>query len=450
MQQNPSTNTPPSSSGGGGGGGEKMASTTVAIPPASEKATVTQPHTFDTKGITDIESLPASSSLDRRRQDEKKMYTTAAGTMVSSSQPGDEEDSDLDTLLMESPIVTGNNGRRHHVTSSLRFGTTRSGYSDSGIFETSSPGSTATHSLARSTTSSKKKPSVRPVVRDMFSEYTASTPLPERAVKRAKTVLSTASISLRPAVDASISTDDFYFPLDASVLLPTERTTPLVMSRATISTPTRTPYPTTDVDTQRIDQQVQTESKPPKAKRKSVTKRILLFRSSHHPAKASTQPVASHTTSAPSDQLRAERTTDLSTSGVPALTGVILVNPSAAATGLSTIAPAAVMEVRSSAETALPEGGIDRNVRAPQEEKVSVLEGTQRAAAISESLSDDESADSLEASWYQPHLRHSAKVKRFHKKVRRNLKDGDESHRTDEEREFEAPKHDRSESSVLN
>nr|CDS26139.2 neuroblast differentiation associated protein [Hymenolepis microstoma] len=441
MQQNPHENSPPSSPKMRTGGGEKITSSTVVIPPPTS---TTLPHTFDTKGISDFESLPVSSSLYRRRRDEKKMSITTAGTTVSSSRPEvEEEDSDVDTLLIESPTSTGNDGHRQRITSSLRFGTNRSGYSDSGIFDTSSPGSTATHSLARSTTSSTKRPSVRPLVRDMYSEYTTSTPLPERAVKRARTVLSTASISLKPALDASSSTDDFYYPLDASVLLPTQRTTPLVVHRANISTPPLLPYSTTDAYIQPTgnDQETQTvistieipESKPTKTKRKSVTKRFTLFRSAktstHHQQQ---QPLAAHKAlSAPSDQLLSEHTTELSTCGAQAPTGIILVKTTAAvaAPGLPNFAAGAAATVMDEKPDTAGERVLQTEGDLQNSASVT-LPGGFEASADSKSLesphSGDESADSLEASWYQPHLRHSAKAKRFHKKVRRKLKDESE------------------------
>uniref|UniRef100_A0A915EXX5 Uncharacterized protein n=1 Tax=Echinococcus canadensis TaxID=519352 RepID=A0A915EXX5_9CEST len=393
--------------------GTQTTATTVVIPPSSTAL----PHTFDTKGISDIESLPASSSLDRRQREEKKMSTITPATTASSSKPEDEEgDSDLDKLLMESPTTTGSSVRRHHGTSSLRFGSTHSGYSDSGIFETSSPGSTATHSLARSsTTTSKKKQNIRPVVRDMYSEYTTSTPRSEDAmmVERGKTVLSTISIKLRPTMDASISTDDFYFPLDASVLLPAQSAAPLIMSRATISTPTlpltTVPFPPSS----RSDQQTQTELRPLKTKRKS-TKRILLFHPSHYPVKTRVEPVPPHAHGA-SDQLCAEQTVDLGTS-VPAPAGVILVKSTTAATST------AAMEAKPVNQT-LRETAHGKRKRGEEEEDMEV---SSAAAAIQDSTSAEESADSMEASWYQPHLHLSDKAKRFHRKIRRKYKDAEE------------------------
>ncbi|EUB59597.1 hypothetical protein EGR_05496 [Echinococcus granulosus] len=394
--------------------GTQTTATTVVIPPSSTAL----PHTFDTKGISDIEPLPESSSLDRRQREEKKMSTITPATTASSSKPEDEEgDSDLDKLLMESPTTTGISVRRHHGTSSLRFGSTHSGYSDSGIFETSSPGSTATHSLARSsTTTSKKKQNIRPVVRDMYSEYTTSTPRSEDAmmVERGKTVLSTISIKLRPTMDASISTDDFYFPLDASVLLPAQSAAPLIMSRATISTPTlpltTVPFPPSS----RSDQQTQTELRPLKTKRKS-TKHILLFHPSHYPVKTRVEPVPPHAHGA-SDQLCAEQTVDLGTS-VPAPAGVILVKSTTAATST------AAMEAKP-VNQALRETAHGKRKRGEEEEED--MEVPSAAVAIQDPTSAEESADSMEASWYQPHLHLSDKTKRFHKKIRRKYKDAEE------------------------
>ncbi|VDL61457.1 unnamed protein product, partial [Hymenolepis diminuta] len=457
MQQNPHENTPPSSPKmRTGGEGEKITSCTVVIPPPT---TTTLPHTFDTKGISDFESLPASSSLDRRRLDEKKITTITARTTASGSRPEDEEeDSDVDKLLMESPTATGNNGHRQRVTSSLRFGTNRSGYSDSGIFDTSSPGSTATHSLARSTTSSKKRPSVRPVVRDMYSEYTTSTPLPERAVKRARTVLSTASISLKPAADASSSTDDFYYPLDASVLLPTQRATPLIVHRANISTPSLIPYPTTEMYTQSAgnDQGTQTttttetpESKPPKAKRKSVTKRFTLFQSAKTSTQQRQQPLVAHKTlSAPNDQLRYEHTTELSTCGAQVPKGIILVKSTAAvaAPSLSNFAAKAAATLMDEKPDATGERVLQTESELPKSARVTPPEGLEASSdrkSLESPHSGDESADSLEASWYQPHLRHSVKAKRFHKRVRRKLKHDEEPDETERaERDKVANEHD--------
>ncbi|CDS40048.1 protein AHNAK2 [Echinococcus multilocularis] len=411
MQQNPHENTPPSSPIFSTG--TQTTATTVVMPPSSTAL----PHTFDTKGISDIESLPASSSLDRRHREEKKMSTITPATTASSSKPEDEEgDSDLDKLLMESPTTTGSSVRRHHGTSSLRFGSTHSGYSDSGIFETSSPGSTATHSLARSsTTTSKKKQNIRPVVRDMYSEYTTSTPRWEDAmmVERGKTVLSTISIKLRPTMDASISTDDFYFPLDASVLLPAQSAAPLIMNRATISTPTLSlttvPFPSSS----RSDQQTQTELRPLKTKRKS-TKHILLFHPSHYSVKTRVEPVPSHAHGT-SDQLCAEQTVDLGTS-VLAPAGVILVKSTTAATST------AAMEAKP-VNQALRETAHGKGKRGEEEEDMEV---SSAVAAIQDSTSAEESADSMEASWYQPHLHLSDQTKRFHRKIRRKYKDAEE------------------------
>ncbi|KAM3185158.1 hypothetical protein ACTXT7_006938 [Hymenolepis weldensis] len=445
MQQNPHENTPPSSPKmRTGGEGEKTTSCTVVIPPPT---TTTLPHTFDAKGISDFESLPTSSSLDRRRLDEKKISTITAGTTASGSRPEDEEeDSDVDKLLMESPTATGNNGHRQRVTSSLRFGTNRSGHSDSGIFDTSSPGSTATHSLARSTTSSKKRPSVRPVVRDMYSEYTTSTPLPERAVKRARTVLSIASISLKPAADASSSTDDFYYPLDASVLLPTQRATPLIVHRANISTPPLIPYPTTKIYIQPTgnDQETQTAttaetpgSRPPKAKRKSVTKRFTLFHSAKTSTQQRQQPLVAHKTlNAPSNQLRSEHTIELSTCGAQVPKGIILVKSTAAvaAPGLPNFAAEAAATVMDEKPDATGERVLQTEGELPKSARVTPpggLEAISDRKSLESPHSGDESADSLEASWYQPHLRHSVKAKRFHKRVRRKLKHDEESHGTE-------------------
>ncbi|KAL5961059.1 hypothetical protein TSMEX_011211 [Taenia solium] len=423
MQQNPHRNTPPSSPIFSTG--TKTTATTVVIPPTSAL-----PHTFDTKGMSDIESLPASSSLDRRQIEEKKISTITPATTASSSKPEDEEgDSDLDKLLMESPTATGSGGRRRHGTSSLRFGSTHSGYSDSGIFETSSPGSTATHSLARSsTTTSKMKQNTRPVVRDMYSEYTAAIPLSEDAimVERGKTVLSTISVNLRPTTDASISTDDFYFPLDASVLLPAQSAVPLIMSRATISTPTlpltTVPFP----PSAQHDQQTQTERELLKTKRKGA-KRILLFHASRHPVKISVGPVPPHALGA-SDQLHAEHTVDLGTS-VPAPTGVILVKSSTAATG------AAAMEATPVNQTLLE--AHEKQKRKEEED----TEIPSEAAAIQDSSSGEGSTESIEASWYQAHLHLSEKTKRFHKKMRRKHKDGQEDVKAREEEDSKEDQH---------
>ncbi|VDM18857.1 unnamed protein product [Hydatigera taeniaeformis] len=417
MQQNPHDSTPPSSPIFSTG--TKTTATTVVIPPTS----AILPHTFDTKGISDIESLQASSSLDRRKREEKKMSTITPTTTASSSKPEEEEgDSDLDKLLMESPTATGSGGHRRHGTSSLRFGSTHSGYSDSGIFETSSPGSTATHSLARSsTTTSKGKQNIRPMVRDMYSEYTASTPRSGDAmrVERDKTILSTVSIGPRSTTDASISTDDFYYPLDASVLLPTQSATPLVMSRATISTPS---LPLTTVPfspSTRLDQQTQTENKFLKTKRKS-TKRMLLFHAPHHPVKSSVETVPLRALGA-SDQLHAEHTVDLGTS-VPAPAGVILVKSTAAATG------GAAMEATPVSQTLRDKdhAKLRRNEEEAAEEKED-MEVPSEAAAIQGFSWSEESADSVEASWYHPHLHLSEKTKRFHKKMRRK-QNGDEEY----------------------
>ena len=404
MQQESRESTPPSSPHLGTGSDVSTAMT-VLIPPAS----TTLPHTFDAKGLSDVGSLATPSSLDRRMLEKKGSTITSTSTGIS--QPRDEEgDSDLDQLLMESPTATGSSGRRHPAISSLRFESTHSGYSDSGIFETSSPGSTATQSLARSSTTASKRQSTRPVVRDMYSEYTVSTPLPEE--EPGNTVRTTASISLRPTMDASITTDDFYFPLDASVLLPTQTAAPIVLSRATISTPLKVPF---SLSTSLSDVQTQTDRKPPKVKRKS-TKHIILFRPSHHPPKTIGEPALPRTHDT-TDQSRDEHTIDLSTS-VPAPSGVILVKSATAATGA-----AAAMEAKPVIQALNEEENNETKVREAMEGNIDLKNET---VAEQEYLSGDESTGSMEASWYQPHHRLSGKAKRFHKKVRRKLKDSEE------------------------
>ncbi len=359
------------------------------------------------------------------------MSITTAAT-VSSSKAGEEgaDDSDLDEFLVESPTATGSS-RRHRVTSSARVGSIHSGYSDSGVETISSPGSTATHSLARSSiTMTSKASRHRPVIRDMYSEY--SLPSPRMRSSRegrapGSHVISSASIDLQQqqqsrvpvtptrgrtaTLDASISTDDFYFPLEASVLLPAQ-STPLYISRATLphpesqtTTTTRRPYESSSLDRT-------TQTSPPKAK-KAKTRRFFSFpkaakktdggdeddddRSAERVTREQKQPHSSaHSHTARTDQLYAEASTPVLSTPSPA--GVILVKPAASSGGTASVA---VLEEKNTAAASL---------------RIPAMEEAERRGRHRDSSADSE--DSMEASWYQPH-RISPQVKLVSKKTRR-------------------------------
>lgn len=155
---------------------------------------------------------------------------------------------------------------------------------------------------------------------------------------------------------------------------------------------------------------------------------MLLFHASHHPVKTSVETVPPHALEA-SDQLHAEHVVDLGTS-VPAPAGVILVKSTTAATG------AAAMEA-TPVDQILREKAHEKQKRKEEED----IEIPSEAAAIQDSPSGEESAESMEASWYQPHLHLSEKTKRFHKKMRRKHKDGGEDVEGRGEEDFKADQH---------
>ncbi|VDD77551.1 unnamed protein product [Mesocestoides corti] len=376
-------------------------------PQESVETTSPPTHDFEVKGKSDNTTLTPSSSLDRCRTDEKKMDLGGVAPTASGGKVGETEegDSDLDEFLMESPTATGSS-RRHHITSSLRFGSTHSGYSDSGIFETiSSQGSTATHSLARSSTTASRRN--RPVIRDMYSEYSLSsyrTSAREVQAREGGSMTSTTTInrhrevvgtSVVSTLDASINTDDLLLSN-----LPPAQSTPLSTSRTTVTT--MQPVGGSYEGTRTIDCQTQTDDiKKAKSKRKYPA---WLFSFKKHPGAHEPAPLSSSAsfnqlnepahTPAASDQLCAAHTQD-SSATVPAAADVILVKPTAiTATGAAAVVPE---EKPTTTNTTMEE--IDR------------LEH-----------SSDSSTDSLEASWYQPH-RPKAKVQT--KKTKRKKHDSD-------------------------